>query len=464
MNKWVLATLTAIAALSAAAWANAQTTIADLETHSCLEMQHHEDASTASVIQSTCDGRRTQLFSVGEQPDGYAFVGNGNPEECLSAPALATTAGAALVSAPCSAKDTRQMFKPIPQEGGGYALLNRRSGLCISNAGNTAIGGHFSLQDCESKAATPYRMSGWQPSRPTGPSARVAEMAHSENRPATKSLVLSGLDIKGDYTLYGSKFDGATLTNSTITGALKIDGVQKVYVHGNHLNSIWFRGQEPTDDVTIEGNEIAGAANDCIHIHEGAAHPTRVVIENNDIHDCGVKYPASGLYHAIYDQVPDVLIKDNHIWNAKSAVSIRSSAVVEGNTIERVTNGGAIEYFSDHGAPDHSSLVLQNNVIRSTVTNASTAIGTNRGLVTLGNGIGTNRRAVFSFVLEHNTLEILNAARDDSGTYFVVYTQMALPNVKFSNNKLINLIPDGEFIGPIPLKVETNDVHSHVPE
>jgi hypothetical protein len=463
MSRRVLATLTALAALSAAAWANAQTTIVDLETHSCLEM-HHGDAGTAAVVQSTCGGRRTQLFSVIEQPDGYALVGNGSPEECLSAPAIATTAGAVLVSAPCSAKDTGQMFKPIPQDGGGYALLNRRSGLCISNGGNTAIGGHPSLLDCESKAATPYRMSGWQPSRPTGPSKRVAEMAHSENRPATKGLVLSGLDIKGDYTLYGSKFDGATLTNSTITGALKIDGVQKVYVHGNHLNSIWFRGQEPTDDVTIEGNEIAGAANDCIHIHEGAAPPTHVVIENNDIHDCGVKYPASGLYHAIYDQVPDVLIKGNHIWNAKSAVSIRSSAAVEGNTIERVTNGGAIEYFSDHGAPDHSSLVLRNNVIRSTVTNAPGALGTNRGLVTLGNGIGTNRRAVFSFVLEHNTFEVLNAARDDSGTYFVVYTQMAIPNAKLSNNRLITLIPDGEFIGPIPVKAESNDVRSHVPE
>lgn len=463
MNRWVLATLAAVAALPAAVWANPETTIADLETHSCLEM-HQGDAGNAAVVQSTCDGRRTQQFSVAEQPDGYALVGNGSPEECLSAPVLAMTAGAAVVPAPCNARDTRQMFKPIPQEGGSYALLNRRSGLCISNGGNMAIGGHPSLVDCESKTPTPYRISGWLPSRPTGPSTRVTEVAHSENRPATTGLVLSGLDIKGDYTLYGSKFDGATLTNSTITGVLKIDGVQKVYVHGNHLNSIWFRGQDPTDDVTIEGNEIAGAANDCIHIHEGAAHPTHVVIENNDIHDCGVKYPASGLYHAIYDQVPDVFIKGNRIWNAKSAVSIRSSAVVEGNTIERVTNGGAIEYFSDHAAPDHSSLVLQNNVIRSTVTNAPSAMGTNRGLVILGNGIGTNKRAVFSFVLEHNTLQILNTARDDSGTYFVVYTQMALPNLKLSNNRLINLIPDGEFIGPIPVKAESNDVRSHSTE
>ena len=121
-------------------------------------------------------------------------------------------------------------------------------------------------------------------------------------------------------------------------------------------------------------------------------------------------------------------------------------------------------YFSDHGAPDHSSLVLQNNVIRSTVTNAPSALGTKRGLVTLGNGIGTNRRAVSAFVLEHNTFEVLNAARDDSGTYFVVYTQMAMPNAKLSNNRLINLIPDGEFIGPIPVKAESNDARSHVPE
>ena len=78
---------------------------------------------------------------------------------------------------------------------------------------------------------------------------------------------------------------------------------------GNHLNSIHFRGQAPTNDVTIDGNEISGAANDCIHIHDGAAHPTRVLIENNEIHDCGAIFPASDLYHAIYDQVPDVVVK-----------------------------------------------------------------------------------------------------------------------------------------------------------
>jgi Ricin-type beta-trefoil lectin domain-like len=368
------------------------------------------------------------------QTDGYALIANTSAQQCLAG------SGETMSLAKCSATDTNQMFKPVPQAAGGYALLNRQSGLCVANNG-----GSPSLANCETSPALAYQMSGWAPTVPTPsmPGVALAEAHSPANGP-----VISGLNIKGDYTLYGSQYNGAYLINSTITGSLKIDGVKNLYVKGNHLNSIWFRGQQATDTVTIDGNDIGGAPSDCVQIHDGGVLPTHVVIENNDIHDCGEQYPASGLYHAIYDQVPNVVISRNHIWNAKSSISVRSSAVVDGNVIERVTNGGAIEYFSDHAAPPQSSLVLENNVIVSTLTNAPSVLGTNRGLILLGNGIGTNKPAVQYFVLQQNSVKILNTSQDATGKYSVVYLQVPATTLKLSGNVFTNLIPNGACVGP----------------
>jgi hypothetical protein len=445
MNRCIPLTLLALVSLTGPVFA-AETAIVDPDSHLCLSV------SSAGVAESSCGAATGQQFVIAEQPDGYALVRDATGRDCL------TAAAGHLGVKECNASQTDQMFKPIAQQVDGYALLNRRSGLCISSAG-----GQVSLADCESKSATHYRMPGWASAQPARPSATGARSNTAVLPPAT-GLVISGLHIQGDYALYGNKFDGATLTNSTITGSLKIDGVHNLRVQGNHLNSVWFRGQQPTDAVTIEGNEIAGAANDCVQIHDGGVYPTHVLIEKNDIYNCGNKYPASGLYHAIYDQVPDVTIRQNHIWDAKSAISIRSSGVVDGNTIERVTNGGAIEYFSDHAAPDHSSLILQNNVITTTLTNAPSALGSKRGLIILGNGIAANKAAVSSIVLQNNMVRLLNNAADDSGDYFVVYIQAAAPPVKLLGNTFNNAIPNGECIGPGRFEAAQRSLCSHLPQ
>jgi hypothetical protein len=427
MKKYIAATLLTFGMLSGPAWAG-QTTIVDSGTRACLEI------SQGAVIESACNALPVQQFALTVQTDGYALITNAGAQQCLAG------AGGTLGLATCNAADPTQMFKPVPQMAGGYALLNRQSGLCLANGG-----GRPSLANCETMPALAYQMAGWTP---TAPSPSISGVALAAAHSPGNGPVISGLNINGDYTLYGSQYNGAYLINSTITGSLKIDGVKNLYIKGNHLNSIWFRGQQATDTVTIDGNDIGGAPSDCVQIHDGGVLPTHVVIENNDIHDCGSQYPASGLYHAIYDQVPDVVISRNHIWNAKSSISVRSSAVVDGNVIERVTNGGAIEYFSDHAAPPQSSLVLENNVIVSTLTNAPSVLGTNRGLILLGNGIGTNKPAVQTFVLQQNLVKILNTSLDGTGKYAVVYLQVPPTALKLSGNTFTNLIPNGACVGP----------------
>ena len=273
---------------------------------------------------------------------------------------------------------------------------------------------------------------------------------------------IQGIIITGDYELYGSKYDGLVLTKSIIKGTLKLDGVKNLIVKDNQLNSIWFRGNQPTDSVTIDHNQISGATNDCIHVHDGTSPARHVIIENNDIHDCGVGHPTSNLYHAIYDQVPGVVIQGNCISSARAAISVRSNALIQDNFIENVISGGAIEYFSDHDAEPGKSLTLKGNVISSALPNEPSLAGSNRGLIVLGNDIGKDRRPVSFFDIRDNKLAVLNRQENEGGGRFSnVYVQSNAQDVRLTNNLLINLIPNGQFY-PV-VGAESNNEETHDP-
>ena len=458
MNKLVLALISGLILFAASA-ANAQTLIVNNANQSCLDTQAGESANGAIVIQGACDSQSNQLFTLAEQEDGYALVENQKSKLCISAAGGATAPRTPLVAEQCDSNNTAEMFKPVPQSEGGYALLNRRSGLCVSNAGSATPGTPLVLADCDLYPAVAYQMPAWSPAVASFTAAGKA--ISSAAIPPGKWNIISGLNIKGNYQLYGSGANGTLLINSKISGSLLIDGVQRVYIQGNTLGSIWFPDHLGTDNVTIDGNEITKGVNDCIQIHDGSVRPTNLVIKNNNIHDCGIGHPGSGLYHAIYDQVPDVAITGNHIWNATNAISIRSSGVVQGNFIEKVTNGGAIEYFYDHDAPPGTTLTIQGNLIRTTLTNSAQVWGTRRGLIVLGTGIGSGYRPVSTYNINGNILEVLNKSVDSSGIYYNIYTQLDLPGAKLSHNTLVNLIPTGGYLGPNKVGYEEYDTRSH---
>jgi Right handed beta helix region len=293
-----------------------------------------------------------------------------------------------------------------------------------------------------------------------GTATTASDLPATSVPPTGNWRIISGLNIQGDYSLSGHAYDGVLLINSNITGSLRIDDVDHLYLLGNTIGSIWMPGLYATTNVTIDSNEISQGLNDCIHIHDGGVYPTNLLIENNNIHDCGVAHPGSTLYHAIYDQVPDVVIQGNHIWNANAAISIRSSGVVTGNLIEQVPFSGGIEYYSDHDAPVGSTLTLQGNTVRTLLNNSADAWGSRRGLIVLGNGIGTTHRPVSSFIVDSNVLVVLNPAVDASGIYYDIYTQTSLPNARLTHNTLVNLIPTGLYMGPSAVGSET-DTQSH---
>jgi Right handed beta helix region len=275
---------------------------------------------------------------------------------------------------------------------------------------------------------------------------------------AKSTRVMEGLNVRGDLELYGSRYDGVTLTNSTVTGAVKIDGVQDLVIKNNHLNSIWFRGNDPTNRVTIDHNEISGAQRDCIQLFEGTNPPHEVIIQNNIIRNCGVDFPTSSLYHAIYDQVPGVTIQGNYIADARAAISVRSNALIENNSIEQVTFGGAIEYYSDHDAAPGSELTIKGNSISTMLKDDP---GKNRGLIVLGNDIGSGKRAVPFIYVQDNKLAVLNRQEQQgNGKFSDIYVQANAPIIRVESNLLVNLIPNGLFIS-VPVGVDSGNQKTH---
>lgn len=271
--------------------------------------------------------------------------------------------------------------------------------------------------------------------------------------------VVRGLSTPGDYSLYGSASNNLVIDGAEIGGILKIDGVSNVTVTHSRLGGIWFRDTQRSANVLIEHNEIAGAPNDCVQVHDGPGLPQGVILRNNKIHDCGLAHPNSDLFHGIYDQVPGVRIEGNCLFSARAAISVRADAVVQGNRIRQIPSGGGIEYFSDHNSAEGGALVIEDNVIASSLQNDLAGAGSNRGLVVIGNDIGSRRHMVATVEIRNNRLVVLNNQNDSrGGKFFDVYIQQGAPPVAISGNTLVNLIGADQFVGPYAGTAETEDV------
>ncbi len=121
------------------------------------------------------------------------------------------------------------------------------------------------------------------------------------------------------------------------------------------------------DDVVIRGNEITNYhTTNCIHLahYYDEPAPNHVVIENNNIHDCG-QLPANNHEHGIYVAASrNLIIRDNLIWNnADRGIQLYTDVrgtEITGNVINN--NGTGIIFGGDDQAAA-SDNVVENNVI-----------------------------------------------------------------------------------------------------
>ncbi|WP_170285020.1 right-handed parallel beta-helix repeat-containing protein [Microvirga aerophila] len=178
--------------------------------------------------------------------------------------------------------------------------------------------------------------------------------------------------------LDSSEWDNTLVRNVTIKNAsgdgIFIKGVKNVKIENVTIDKVSGSGirlssTDSTKDVVLENNKITnigvngiGAAQ---RIADGVDHPG-LVIRGNHIQNTGQKSPGNGLDHGIYVQTSDVLVEYNTVLNsaAGNGISIRSSGVVQYNTIDGAYEAG-VGYFPDHMAGPSDKLVVHGNVIKN---------------------------------------------------------------------------------------------------
>jgi parallel beta-helix repeat protein len=149
----------------------------------------------------------------------------------------------------------------------------------------------------------------------------------------------------------------------TIVEDLTLDGRNRRH----NFNPIIF-----ADQVVLRGNEITNEhTTNCIHLARYFDHPPPRgdVIENNNIHDCGV-LPPSNLEHGIYVAASrDLTIRNNLIWNnADRGIQLYTDVKrtqVYGNVING--NGVGVIMSGAGGVSASGTLIAHNFITNSTV-------------------------------------------------------------------------------------------------
>jgi hypothetical protein len=158
-----------------------------------------------------------------------------------------------------------------------------------------------------------------------------------------------------------------------------------------------------TKNVTLIGNTIRNCGKN--GISAGQRYKERLDQENlriidNRIENTGlVPEYEPGLLHGIYAQCQEFLIEANTVLNAidGNGISVRSSGIVRGNTIDGTAKSG-ISYYADHlrGPSDH--LLIEQNVIRNVGRNS-----TRCGIDLLN--IPNRRLTVHAFTIRQNQID-----------------------------------------------------------
>jgi parallel beta-helix repeat protein len=179
------------------------------------------------------------------------------------------------------------------------------------------------------------------------------------------------------YTELSIRAAGATVTSypgerATLKGQLRIERPAT----GTVVEGLLLDGRNPGDNfgpliyadgAVLRDNEITNFhTTNCVHVarYYNDPAPANVVVEGNEIHDCGV-IPAQNHEHGIYIAASrNMIIRDNQIYsNADRGIQLFPDAQgtqIYGNVIDG--NGQGI-IFSGYGGISSNNTVVEHNLI-----------------------------------------------------------------------------------------------------
>ncbi len=166
-------------------------------------------------------------------------------------------------------------------------------------------------------------------------------------------------------------------TVATLQGNLRVE----IEATGAVIENLKLDGRNPddyfnpliyADRVVLRNNEITnGHTTNCIHLapYYDNPGPTGVVIEGNNIHDCGT-LPANNHEHGIYiAEAYDTIIRNNRIWgNADRGIQLFTKVEgtrITGNVIDG--NGTGLIFGGMEGVMATDTIVEHNLITNSNV-------------------------------------------------------------------------------------------------
>ncbi|WP_168120881.1 right-handed parallel beta-helix repeat-containing protein [Paenibacillus sp. HB172176] len=189
-------------------------------------------------------------------------------------------------------------------------------------------------------------------------------------------------------------------------------------------------------DITIEHSDIYNVDGNGITIE---AENDNIVIDDNDIYNTGSRpYSASAPYHGIYSKAPDVLIENNRIHDSLdgSAISMRSTGVVQGNTLYN-NKHASIAYWPDYAKGSSNALTIEDNTIwqDNYTTSNSKASG-----ISINYTTGKPAENYFdNFYLTGNDLTISDGNSYGVITCFEATGTWSIANVQVTDNTITDL-------------------------
>lgn len=226
------------------------------------------------------------------------------------------------------------------------------------------------------------------------------------------SNVFENLDVTSAAVLDGSKWNNTLIRNCRIhdipgdgltlrsVNTVRVENCVFENIQGNAIHmSITGSG---TRNVTLIGNRIQNC--DKNGITGGQRYKQKLDQKNyrvldNRIENVGlVPESEPGLLHGIYVQAQDFLIEGNTVLNAAdgNGISVRSSGVVRGNTVDGTAKSG-IAYYADHMHGPSNTLIIEQNTLRN--------VGRDSGRCAIDLlSIPDRRLAVRKFVIRDNDI------------------------------------------------------------
>ncbi|MGG1517161.1 right-handed parallel beta-helix repeat-containing protein [Paenibacillus oryzisoli] len=459
-SKYALLTLLAVLFLAAVTWGPSQASAASPPTGK-VRLSHNNDAFYAEATSAT-DWSNVQNYSYNATQGGsvWTITSLGNGKYSLLAAGKALTLNSAtdwdVVKTTAYSGWTTQQWT-ITDLGGGYFKLECNGKALTGDAGGNGVtvkSTPYSGWTTQKWKLTPVDTTGWPSGTWNWVYQNVDRTARLEVESRANVLIIGSTihDVTDDLGILISNSDTVQIKNTTVRNLTDNGNVygMGIYLyrsdnvmvdHATVKELVWTGTAFHAHAMHIYGGSGITVKNSQIYNVDGngitvEADNTNVLIDNNDIYNSGRRpFSSSAPYHGIYAKAADMTIQYNRIHDSLdgSAISMRSTGVVKGNTLTN-NKHAAIAYWPDYPKGASGKLDIINNIISQ---DAYTTTNSKASGIAINYTDGKPADNYFNnFYIDHNQITLTSGNSLGMITCFQATGTWSISNVQVTNNTL----------------------------